>query len=791
MAKFDNLTSAATVRAFINSQTQSRVDLQAQSIPAQIKALRSTGYAAEGDGGGARYKRVAAQPAHEGKFRSADRFLPNGTSDSSNGGWWEIDEAEADPRAFGAKGDATTNDTTAIQNAIAYAASRSAVSTGSSSYYRTPATVVLRNGIFLASQLKVFGVNVAIRGENAILRAADPSKYVLLYAPWQGGWQGNYVIHGLTFDGLLPDYISATYGRDATTAAGLTVIAENADLNIIGALENIGLIVGSNNVEVRNCNFTRLGLGLFWYTGLASIFGETGNCFAYSGATKNCGFRSCLYDYLAMATDGTYAGNLTLFDCYHSATIKACCVLKETQQILIQKQTADTRGIPVVAINSTAAKDQFSRFETNSTTIGQNINMADLLAGETVIPYRMPDTNRISHYARSAELVISGSYTGNRPYAVSGSRLDVERMGAPDDTALFYCDASSYVKGETFTSLVGQRFSWFYDGAINRPLPIDKLPSIKPVSGKSNVSVLAKSFRSTPIVGIRNYFTDDPFLAYDLPRTGGSGMTFEVVDDGVIVPKCLEAQNQAASGWSLSGLPSVANLTALGGYVVTSVCLKRTSADPCLISGPYGLARMLLDEQNVWKQFISVLPISEGIPASLNFSVVGGAPTSTYRICNFAVVVVPSWMAAKAYFESNHFPVMTYDLAGAVERRRALGGQAGRINWAAQTTAKYATPNSLVGQTAVRQLATPNEYVRAIYLKATGAGIQNVKVGNGLTDTFYAASVTLPAGVWVKVAADVALDTAGTAAQNGAVRITPLASATMDVDYKIEFGKLL
>jgi len=37
------------------------------------------------------YVRTTSEPTHDLKFRSTDRFLPNGTVSSGNGGWWEIE----------------------------------------------------------------------------------------------------------------------------------------------------------------------------------------------------------------------------------------------------------------------------------------------------------------------------------------------------------------------------------------------------------------------------------------------------------------------------------------------------------------------------------------------------------------------------------------------------------------------------------------------------------------------------------------------------------------------------
>jgi hypothetical protein len=50
----------------------------------------------------ANYVRSAVEPLHTGKVRSADRFLPDGSTDLVNGGWWTIAEAVVDIRMLGA-----------------------------------------------------------------------------------------------------------------------------------------------------------------------------------------------------------------------------------------------------------------------------------------------------------------------------------------------------------------------------------------------------------------------------------------------------------------------------------------------------------------------------------------------------------------------------------------------------------------------------------------------------------------------------------------------------------------
>jgi len=54
------------------------LDVPLTQISVGVQSLRTSGYSAAGDGGGALYRRVAAEPTHPAKVQSAD------------GGWWEI-----------------------------------------------------------------------------------------------------------------------------------------------------------------------------------------------------------------------------------------------------------------------------------------------------------------------------------------------------------------------------------------------------------------------------------------------------------------------------------------------------------------------------------------------------------------------------------------------------------------------------------------------------------------------------------------------------------------------------
>lgn len=100
---------------------QSQVVAQTVAVPQLVRYLLTAAYQTLGDHGGGLYVRVASEPSHAAKFRTLDRFLPNGAIDLANGGWWELREGEPRPEQFGGVGDNVTNDTTAFNAALTFA----------------------------------------------------------------------------------------------------------------------------------------------------------------------------------------------------------------------------------------------------------------------------------------------------------------------------------------------------------------------------------------------------------------------------------------------------------------------------------------------------------------------------------------------------------------------------------------------------------------------------------------------------------------------------------------------
>lgn len=131
----------------VNFTTRNRIDLadlatvQATTIPAAVKIIGTQQYSATYPGiGGAAYKRVTSQPSHQLRVRSLDRFLPDGTTSSSNGGWWEIDEQRVTIDMGGAVGDGVVDDAAAVLRVVNWAANREFEVPGRTYYLGTAVT---------------------------------------------------------------------------------------------------------------------------------------------------------------------------------------------------------------------------------------------------------------------------------------------------------------------------------------------------------------------------------------------------------------------------------------------------------------------------------------------------------------------------------------------------------------------------------------------------------------------------------------------------------------------------
>ncbi|GLS34417.1 hypothetical protein GCM10010869_00050 [Mesorhizobium tianshanense] len=163
---FDGLSSSTAISQGNVPFYSSKAGMTGLTVPVGITALRVNGYAAAGDGGAAIYKRVASQPAHPGKFQSAD------------GAWWEITLSDVIPvKAFGAKGDGVTDDAEAIRDALSYGyfVKRIAYTDGTTGgiavdsvpvTFWGPGKYVVNSQINLPSSFDLVGQNAIISGSG-------------------------------------------------------------------------------------------------------------------------------------------------------------------------------------------------------------------------------------------------------------------------------------------------------------------------------------------------------------------------------------------------------------------------------------------------------------------------------------------------------------------------------------------------------------------------------------------------------------------------------------------------
>lgn len=165
--------------------------LEQATVPDDVRYVTIDCYASVGDGGGARYVRVAANPDYPGSIQSED------------GKWWELDETVGDIRMFGAVADSTSStqsSTQAIKNAIHWASATGKgqvlVPPGSFTMGALDTPVGDGTGIILGSEHS----NVTIRGCGSHVSILKPISNKIEMFAIDGA--NNTVFEDIAFDNI-------------------------------------------------------------------------------------------------------------------------------------------------------------------------------------------------------------------------------------------------------------------------------------------------------------------------------------------------------------------------------------------------------------------------------------------------------------------------------------------------------------------------------------------------------------------------------------------------------------
>jgi hypothetical protein len=128
------------IRASYRPAYETLAEIEATQIPAGVQSITCLAYATPGDlfHNAMHFMRVSSGSSGMPCVRSADTYLPNGSTNSTNGGYWILTNNIVMPEMFGALRNGTNDDSGAIQAAINYMESVSFTVSGGGSSEVTP-----------------------------------------------------------------------------------------------------------------------------------------------------------------------------------------------------------------------------------------------------------------------------------------------------------------------------------------------------------------------------------------------------------------------------------------------------------------------------------------------------------------------------------------------------------------------------------------------------------------------------------------------------------------------------
>lgn len=238
-AKTSDLTDLANPERARNTlgHFATRAVAVAASINPLIQSLTTDGYASTSDGGGSVYRRASSEPAHPGKFQSAD------------GAWWEkVREATISPEQFGARGDAAlstsdgftptvtgTDDQQAFDDADAYLAA-----IGGGTLVLMAKTYRLGNGARLWRGNSLSGT----QGQSILAKSGAGTRAITPYGVADGGLSDEvYPTDTLPTDISAVLVLDGPDGRWIGQVSGVTLVGalSGTDLDT-GLLTDFGIV---------------------------------------------------------------------------------------------------------------------------------------------------------------------------------------------------------------------------------------------------------------------------------------------------------------------------------------------------------------------------------------------------------------------------------------------------------------------------------------------------------------------------------------------------------------------
>ena len=243
-------------------------------------------------------RRADSEPPHRWKFRSSDRYLPNGSTDATNGGWWEgypQDGVTLRPEYFGAVADATytgggtvvtgTDNYTAFTNMLTYIewqyVNGNQVQTSQGSGF----AINLGRGGYYISKTLHFRVMVNIYGSGGAGDYMGANMFLVFPPNTTGLYFHNYASVGGSGG------IVGCVGAAGSKISRLAIVAQRADWGAAGGWDGVAGHYGINargkviidDIQIQNF----YGDGLY----------ITGDCsdVRFVAASGNCGHGIHIY----------------------------------------------------------------------------------------------------------------------------------------------------------------------------------------------------------------------------------------------------------------------------------------------------------------------------------------------------------------------------------------------------------------------------------------------------------------------------------------------------------------